>query len=819
MCRRRHYRQLALALIGALLSGLAQAAPSVEPSGQSRTDIIVWGERMGPDSKGLEARIRSFEAKYPQYRVRVLSMGAGEMNPQKLMTAIVGRVPPDVIYQDRFSVSDWAHRGAFEELDPFIARDKDRDPSTPTREKYYAAAWDEAAYEGKQYAIPYPMDDRVLYYNTRLFRENADALRAAGLDPNRPPRTWSEVIAYGKVLTQFDPKTKALSRAGFIPNFGNSWLYLYSFQTNSSWLSKDGRTCTMACPETEESLKFMLAGYEALGGYAEAQKFQSTLKGGADDAFITGRIAMKIDGDWIINDLAKYGQNLEFATAPAPVPDDRYYKRGRFANEKDQFITWVGGFSYAMPKGAKNREGAWEYIKYMCGLEAYQVDCRAQSDWERRRGRQFVPRIMARIEHNQAIQTEFLPKDPRLANALNMHIAFAPYARIRPASPVAQVMWDEQVRAMEFACLKTYTPIQALKISQDVVQKELDEVYLADRYPVVNMSIPGWLGVGAVVLGVAGFMFGYSRQRMGRLGRTESRWAYIFLSPWLIGFLGLTLGPMLASLFFSFTQYNVLSDARWTSLKNYQDLIADEQQLLGKAFMNVLYLGGIGVPLGICTGLSIALLLNTGVRGMRAYRTAFYLPSIVPMVASTVLWVFILSPDAGRGLIANFWQNNLTPWFGTPVPGFLSVAEWAKPALVMMGLWGAGGGMILWLAGLKGVPTTLYEAASIDGASPWKQFWNVTLPQLSPLIFFNTVMGAIGALQMFESSYVITEGKSAGPSDALLTPVYHLFRNGFYYFKMGYSSALAWVIFIIVLVLTAVQWTLSKRWVHYEGLK
>lgn len=127
--------------------------------------------------------------------------------------------------------------------------------------------------------------------------------------------------------------------------------------------------------------------------------------------------------------------------------------------------------------------------------------------------------------------------------------------------------------------------------------------------------------------------------------------------------------------------------------------------------------------------------------------------------------------------------------------------------------------MILWLAGLKGVPTTLYEAASIDGATPWKQFWSVTLPQLSPLIFFNTVMGAIGALQMFESSYVITEGKSAGPSDALLTPVYHLFRNGFYYFKMGYSSALAWVIFVIVLLLTAAQWILSKRWVHYEGLK
>jgi len=783
-----------------------------------KTPLLIWGERLGPDSKGFEARLRAFEAKFPQFDVRVLSMGAGEMNPQKLMTAIVGKVPPDVIFQDRFTISDWAHRGAFQALDGFINRDAPKDPSTPTAEKYYPAAWAEAQYQGKQYGIPFGSDDRVLYYNTKVFRENADALRKAGLDPERPPRTWSEVLAYSKILTKFD-KNGTLERVGFIPNYGNAWLYLYSFQSNASWLSADGKTSTMAGPETVEALEFMIKGYDLLGGYAETQKFQSTLKGGADDPFITGRVAMKIDGDWIINDLAKFGPNLEFKTAPAPVPDDRYYKRGRFANEKDQFITWIGGFSYAMPAGARNPEGAWQYIKFMTSLEAYVADSRAQADWERRRGRTFSPKIMARIEHNEAIQREFLPKDPRFAGALKSHIEMMPFARIRPASPVGQVMWDEQVRAMEFACLKQHPPLKALQISQGVIQSELDAVYEGEKLPPVDMRIPVYLGLVVGAIGLVAFYAAFKIQRLGRLGRSESKWAYFFLSPWIVGFLALTLGPMAASLFFSFTQYNVLSDARWVGMRNYQELVLDEQQLLAKSFMNVFYLGGIGVPLGICTGLAIAMLLNTGVKGLRFYRTAFYLPSIVPAVASIVLWSFILSADPNRGLIASLWKGTITPIFGTPVPGFLSVAEWAKPSLVVMGLWGAGGGMILWLAGLKGIPTTLYEAASIDGASPWKQFWSVTIPQLSPLIFFNTIMGLIGALQQFEASYVITQGNGAGPSDSLLTPVYHLFRNGFYYFKMGYSSALAWAIFLIILVLTGLQFWLSKRWVHYEGLK
>ncbi|HEY0866934.1 MAG TPA: sugar ABC transporter permease, partial [Fimbriimonas sp.] len=321
-------------------------------------------------------------------------------------------------------------------------------------------------------------------------------------------------------------------------------------------------------------------------------------------------------------------------------------------------------------------------------------------------------------------------------------------------------------------------------------------------------------------LSLAGFFVWFARKRMGRLERTEALWAYAFILPWVAGFLVFTLGPMIASLFFSFTQYNVLSPARFVGLKNYTDLFTADQVNMTKAFGNVVYLAGIGVPFGIATGLAVALLLNSAVRGMRFYRTAFYMPAIVPGVASAVLWIWLLTPDSSKGLINAAWQGTITTWLNIPPPGWLNAEGYAKSAFILMGLWGAGSGMILWLAGLKGIPSTLYEAASIDGATPRQSFWSVTLPQLSPIIFFNSVMGFIGALQEFDRVYIMKPAEgSAGPADSLLVPVYHLFQNGFTYFKMGYASSLAWVIFAIILAVTFLQFKLAPRWVHYEAEK
>ena len=806
---------VSLAVFLSLMTGIARAQENPAPK---KSEIIFWGQSFGPDTKGFETTINEFEKRWPQYKVRVLSMGAGAMNPQKLMTAIVGQVPPDVILQDRFTISDWANRGAFLPLNDLLDRDKGKDPFTPNLEKFVPAAVQEATYDEKLYAIPFGSDTRVLYYNRKLFREKANELRAAGLDPDRAPRTWSEALAYGKILTKFS-KDGRLERAGFIPNYGNSWLYLYAFQNEAKFISPDGRTCTLASPEAIEALEFMVKGYKQLGGFENAQKFQSSFKGNEQDPFYTEQVAMKIDGDWIMPNFLRYAPNLDFGVAPPPVPDDRYYQRGRFKNEKDQFVTWVGGFSWAIPRGARNTEGAWQLIKWLQSTECRVMENVAQADWEKRKGREFVPRIMANMEANEEMFKILKPENKNVAAALRMHIDVAEVARIRPVTFVGQILWNEHVRAVDQAGLGIVSPKAALEEGARRVQMELDAEYNKEKFGIVDLNLMNSLIIGAIIALIIGWFIWIKRHKMGALERQETKWGYIFLSPWLIGFFVFTIGPMIASLFFSFTQYNVLTPPRFVGLMNYQELYTVDSERITKAFGNVMYLAGIGVPLGIITGIAVAMLLNTGVKGLRAYRTVYYLPAIVPGMASTILWLYILSADPNRGLIASFWLQHLTPAFGVQPPGWTSVESWAKPALIVMGLWGAGSGMIFWLAALKGISGTLYEAAGIDGATPWQQFRSITLPMLGSYIFFSMIMGFIGAMNTFDQVYIISNGQGAGPNDTMLTPVYYLFNQGFTFFRMGYASALAWLIFAVILVVSLIQLKVGKKVVYSEVSK
>ncbi len=803
-----------LVVLAGLLTGSAFAEPPSTKPG--KRDLVIWGISFGPDSKGIEAVVKEFSRRNPDINVRVMGMGAGTMNPQKLMTSIVGNVAPDVINQDRFSISDWASRGAFTSLTPYIERDKN-DPLTPTPDKFYEAPWEEATYNGQIYGIPTGADNRILYYNKRVFREKAAELRAAGLDPDRAPRTWNEVLQYSKVLTEKNPDG-TLKRAGFMPNFGNSWLYMYAFQNNASFMSEDRTKCTLYSPEAEEALQFMIKGYEIVGGYEKAKSFESGFLGKENDAFLTGKVAMKIDGDWIIASLARYGPAVDFGVAPPPVPDDRYFKRGRFANEEEQFVTWTGGFSLAIPRGARNPEDGWKYIKFATSLDGQMIEMGEQFKWEKLRGRMYVPRQVGnRLANEQAFQ-RFKPNVKKYADAVEMHMSMAAHGRVRPATFVGQTLWNEHVKAMEAANYKKTSPKNALLAGQATVQRDLDAFFNKDRYPVVDLGIPTKIGIGLIGLCVVAFAVWFLRLKLGKLARNEAKWAYLLISPWLVGFLVLTIGPMLASLFFSFTQYDVLNEARWVGAKNYQDLVGVDWPNVSKSLGNALYLAGVGVPLTLCTGLAIALLLNTASRGMRFYRTFFYMPAIVPGVASAVLWTWVLTPDANKGLINAFWSQTVTAWLGVAPPGWIQSADWAKPALILMGVWGAGSGMVLWLAGLKGVPGSLYEAAGIDGASNKQLFWSITFPQLSPIIFFNMVMGFIGAMQEFDRMYIMKPSSDGpiGPDDAMLTPVYLLFRNAFETFKMGSASAIAWMIFGIILLLTFIQFKLAPRWVHYE---
>jgi len=326
---------------------------------------------------------------------------------------------------------------------------------------------------------------------------------------------------------------------------------------------------------------------------------------------------------------------------------------------------------------------------------------------------------------------------------------------------------------------------------------------------------------------------------MKRLRGREALEGYLFISPWVIGFVVFALGPLLAAVVISFTSWDLIGPAKSVGVENYRELARDP--LIAKSLFNTFFYAAFAVPLGVAFALVLAVLLNTKTRGISIYRTIVYLPAVTSGVAIAILWKLLFNADSGlinevlrlfgslyeaaiNGM-ASALDSRFTPAavrfileslrsLGAPEPpGWLSDPAWSKPALVVMSLWGVGAPTIIFLAGLQGIPRELYEAAQIDGAGKFGKFRHVSLPMLSPLIFFNLVMGFIGAMQIFVQVFIMTDG---GPQDSTLFYVLYLFKQAFQYLKFGYGAAMAWLLFFIILGATLVQFVLSKRWVQYE---
>ena len=287
--------------------------------------------------------------------------------------------------------------------------------------------------------------------------------------------------------------------------------------------------------------------------------------------------------------------------------------------------------------------------------------------------------------------------------------------------------------------------------------------------------------------------------------RREAIAFYLCIGPWLLGFLLFALGPMLISLYVSFTRYDLLTAPVWVGSENYRRMVRDP--LFWHALKVTAIYTAAYVPLELAGSLGLALLVRPKVAGVRVFRTLFYLPSVLAGVAYVVVWIWLLQPQGGL-------VNLLLAWFGIAGPRWLLDPHWALPALVLMSFWGWGRSMVIYLAGLQTIPVELYEAAAIDGAGTWTRFWHVTLPLLSPTIFFSLVLSLINTFQTFTSAFVATNG---GPLDATLFFVLYLYRRAFQFFDMGYASALAWVLFVIVMALTVLVFRTQRFWVFYSG--
>jgi multiple sugar transport system permease protein len=298
-----------------------------------------------------------------------------------------------------------------------------------------------------------------------------------------------------------------------------------------------------------------------------------------------------------------------------------------------------------------------------------------------------------------------------------------------------------------------------------------------------------------------------TRRRLLSMSAKRTIIGYIFISPFILGFFFWFLGPTVFSAWLSMTEWNLITPAKFIGFQNFFSMFSDK--LLAQSIKVTMIYSLISVPVGLVLGFMLALLMNTKVNGIRVFRTVYYLPSIVPAVANAVLWAWIFNSEFGL-------LNVILRSFGIPKINWLIDVRYALPAIILMGFWGVGGGMIIYLAGLQGIPEVYYEAAEIDGAGRWAQLWNVTIPLMGPVLFFNLIIGIIGSFQVFTIGYLLTDG---GPQNSTLFYVLYLYRVGFRNLEMGYAASLGWLLFFIILVLTLFVFKYIGKNVYYEEAK
>src|SRR5436190_7553113 len=823
---------------------------AIKPDQPGVIEILYLGDS-GPEAASVEGAMHEFEANsriaheknpaLPIYKIVTGQTASRDQtaDPTRFLVSVAGGKPPDLILFDRYAVSEWAARGAFTRLDEFVARESSNGaPDAIRPENFYKSCWDEIVYQNPAtgehgiYGIPERVDDRALFYNKDLLK------RAGFVDTDgeaQPPRTWTELEQMAVRLTAHDARGR-ITQLGFASNYGNVWLYLYAWMNGADLMSADGRYCTLNSPPVVHALEWMTRVYDSLGGAQKEFAFEGTAQSGQRNAppgeldlFVQGKVAMKVDGYWTFPEvLAQYGQNLNYAVTLPPLP-------ARASGKENRGYSWVSGWCYAIPSTARQKEAAWALLKFMCSQRAREII----GESERLRI-QSISRIYVQTQNsncyiNQWAFQKYIASDPNIpaklrdgVKLLNDLIDASPF---RPVTPVGQLLFNEQKRATENAIFHKTSAQEALNQSTAVVQSALDRILGPPRGMVVPWRYFLSVYFLLMVLAAGGIYLWESRTHFAHahtpardeeipqkhdcnseheFGGTRtpfrSQWlgGWLCASPWIIGFILFTGGPILFAVVASLCDYDILNPARFVGLANYRWMFSRDP-LFWKVIGNTLYMV-IGIPLGMALSLAIALLLNLEVRGVALWRTFFYLPSIVPAVASSILWIWIFNPRVGL-------LNNVLAAFGIHGPNWLQDEHTSKIALILMGLWSAGGGMIVWLAGLKGISPSYYEAAALDGANAWQRFRTITLPLLTPYIFFNLIMGLIATLQIFTQSFIMTQG---GPIDSTLFYAYHLFNNAFRFLQMGYASALGWFLFLAVFLLTLLQLKLSKRWVHYE---
>lgn len=752
-------------------------------SAHAAKERVVFWYGATPDERSVyEKMITEFNQLHPDIKVE------GMLFPQsyverKLLLSIAGGVPPDVVRFYTHLGGELMSRGGLEPIDYLIARDK------VDLSDYYPVGIEQNTYHGRLYGMPWILSPNALFYNKRLFKE-------AGL--THPPKTLAELEEYAIKLTVRDAKGN-IERVGYA-NFLNNPVDFqqYLWQNGGSPLSSDLLHPDFASKEGVETLVWMRnflireagptpharEGFEIPRGSKAAkqavinlQRFSSAYKGATQDIFGLEKLAMRVDNPFRIPALRQYFPELDFGIVAVP------YSRVNAVE--------VVGNSLVIPRGSKHKEAAWEFIKFASTKKQMLAICS----------------VAGRIPARKSVATQ-----PDYYNnpMVKPFVDQIEHGRTTPVAPGYQEVSAALASSIEDALNGRMTPEAALRKASVKSEEILKRV---NENPNNFAKIP-WTTIGTVtgimLLIAICFIWWYVARhtRHSRAARREAIHFYLFLSPWFAGFFILTIGSIVASLVFSFANWDILNPARFVGMRNFGDLVLHDPRFI-KALGNTLYYAFFSIPLAMIGGLAISVLLNQKLRGITIFRTVYYLPAIVAGVATAIVWQKVFDPSTGL-------LNRLLAFIMTTPPNWLLDPNWSKPAFIIMGLWGVGGAMIIYLAGLQGIPEELYEAAKIDGASAWQRFRNVTLPLLTPTILYQLIIGTLASFQFFTPAYIMTGG---GPQDSTLFYSLYLFKNAFEWMRMGYASAMAWILFAIVLIVTTIQLKLANKWVYYEGEK
>jgi ABC-type sugar transport system permease subunit/ABC-type glycerol-3-phosphate transport system substrate-binding protein len=757
-------------LLVARLTGTAWAG--ADRLTESRTHVVYWEKWTGFEKDAIQIVVDDFNRSQDRVFVDLVSVSVIR---QKTLLATAGGNPPDLAGLPNDSVVEFADKNALTSLED-LARG-----TRVTGERYVPIVWDMCNHAGHLWSVPTTPVIVALHWNKDLFEQ-------AGLDPEQPPRTIAELDQFSQKLTRRGAGNR-IETMGFLPSEPGHWPEAWGyFFGGSLW---DGQHLTLDSKENVLAFEWIRSYAEAYGPEA-LLTFRSSFGrwGSAQNAFISGKVAMELEGVWLANFIGMYNPKMRWGAAPFPS-----------AREADDPITIANSDMLVIPRGAKHPREAFEFIKYMA----------EQGPIEK------LSLLHGKTSPLAEVSDDFYARHKNPYIRMFQRLSMSKNTIHFPYVGVWNQLTGEFSNAFDRVWLLEATPAEALH----EVQERVGTAYRRERERETQRqgeTASGGLTLAPAVLvaAIVGVVVALglrdrarTRAVMGTRRSARSNASLVkglfFLSPWLGGLLVFVLYPVTSSIVYSLCDYSVLTEPRFVGLSNYQDLFAD--RVFWVALKNTAVYAVFALPLGLVLAFLLALLLSSNVKAVGLYRTFVFLPSLTPLVASAMVWLWIFNSQYG---VLNHVLSIVTFGLVHHVP-WLKDARFAMPSLVMMSFWGVGHTVVIMLAAMQEVPTSVYEAADIDGAGFWQKVRRITVPMVSPVLYFNTILGIIGVLQVFAVPYIMTGG---GPARATYFYSMYLYDNAFSFLRMGYACAMAWILFLVILGLTGLAVRAGRTRVH-----